>query len=167
MIYYLIGMPGAGKSQTGKELSELTGYPFFDLDKEIEKHAGKSVSDIFTEYGEDYFRDLEFITLQKITEDLPKGIIACGGGTPCFNNTLEWLNNTGETWYLQISVSELTRRLSGENLPERPLFKGARPEDLRNVLTDLLITREKHYLKAWKVISEENATARYLQKYID
>ena len=36
MIYYLIGMPGAGKSQTGKELSELTGYPFFDLDKEIE-----------------------------------------------------------------------------------------------------------------------------------
>ena len=74
-----IGMPGCGKSTTGKRLSALTGREFIDIDAEIVKAAGKTIPEIFAEDGEDYFRRLE----TQVTGEVCKKsgcIISCGGG---------------------------------------------------------------------------------------
>ena len=65
MRVFLIGLPGVGKSRTAKELSLLMNIPFVDLDKLIEKKAGMTISEIFSNYGEDYFRELETNTLKE------------------------------------------------------------------------------------------------------
>jgi shikimate kinase len=78
---------------------------------------------------------------------------------------MAWMNAHGETWYLKISVSELLRRLEPEQLIQRPILKGARPEDVRKEIETLLLQREKYYMQAHRVISEENANARYLSRY--
>lgn len=166
MIYYLIGFMGAGKSTIGKELAALSDMTFYDLDHEIELECGKVVQDIFQESGEEWFRQKEAEMLRKVTQRGGTAIIACGGGTPCFHDNMEFMNEMGETWYLKISVPELLRRLDPERLALRPVLKGARPDELRRVLEDLLLQREKFYLKAWKVIAEENAHARFLARYL-
>jgi len=167
MIYFLTGFMGAGKSSTGKELAALVEYPFVDLDKEIEHACGKAVQDIFEGEGESFFREKEAQILRTIPDQYTNAIVACGGGTPCFHDNMEWMNAQGETWYLKISVAELLRRLSPEQLSERPLIKGARPEELRRILEDLLLKREKFYMKAYRVISEENTHARFLARYFE
>ena len=75
----LIGMPGCGKTSVGRELSKLSGRPFYDCDEEVEKASGKSIEEIFALWGEEKFRELEHRALS----ELLKGeglIIASGGG---------------------------------------------------------------------------------------
>jgi len=165
MIYFITGFMGAGKTTIGKELSVLTDVPFVDLDHEIEKSCDKAVRDIFTEKGEDWFRSQEADLLRALPTQYPDAIVACGGGTPCFHENMAWMNAHGETWYLKISVSELLRRLEPEQLIQRPILKGARPDDVRKEIETLLLQREKYYMQAHRVVAEENANARYLSRY--
>ena len=79
MIIYLVGMPGSGKSVVGRELAGRLGVPFIDLDEEIEREAGRSVSQIFTEQGEPAFRAMEATALTKAATQDP-AVVACGGG---------------------------------------------------------------------------------------
>jgi shikimate kinase len=166
MIYFLTGFMGSGKTTIGKELSVLTETPFVDLDHEIEKACDMAVQDIFTEQGEAWFREKEAELLRKIPAQHTDVIVACGGGTPCFHENMAWMNAHGETWYLKIGVSELLRRLEPEALVQRPILKGTRPEDVRKEIESLLLQREKFYMQAHRVISEENAHARYLSRYL-
>ena len=71
MIIYLVGMPGSGKSVVGRELAGRLGVPFVDLDEEIEREAGRSVSQIFTEQGEPAFRAMEATALTKAATQDP------------------------------------------------------------------------------------------------
>ena len=75
----LVGMPGCGKTTMGKKLAQQLGLQFFDCDIEITKKQGKSISQIFEEYGEKYFRSLETETIKS---QLPKEncVISTGGG---------------------------------------------------------------------------------------
>jgi len=166
MIYFLIGFMGAGKSTCAAELSQRTGVPYLDLDKEIEKECAHAIQDIFNEKGEDWFRQIEADTLRKIQVESGDLIVACGGGTPCFHDNMKWMNEIGETWYLKISPEEISRRIEPENWADRPILKGARPEEIKRFIQELMMKREKFYLQAYKVIAEENAHARYLERYI-
>src|SRR5271169_1108903 len=92
MKIYFIGFMGTGKTYSGKQLSQKLNIPFFDLDEEIVKHDGKSINEIFTENGEEYFRLLEKDVLHIITEYNESFIMACGGGTPCYYNNIDFIN---------------------------------------------------------------------------
>ena len=85
--FFLVGMPGSGKSTTAKYISEHTDLNFIDLDVEIEKNFGKKINEIFSDKGEKYFRNKETNVLKKIVEKNNNFILATGGGTPCFNDT--------------------------------------------------------------------------------
>jgi len=97
MKIFLIGFMGCGKSHWGKQLSQKLQMPFFDLDEKVEENEGKTITEIFADYGEEYFRLLEKDVLHLLTESHESFIMATGGGTPCFYNTIDYLNAKGTT----------------------------------------------------------------------
>src|SRR5215510_8108006 len=120
MKIFLVGFMGSGKSTLAEKLSELMDVSFIDLDSKIEESEGKSVNEIFKERGEEYFRSLEAEALRK-TARVRDAIIATGGGAPCFNDNMEWMNENGVTVYLKAEPGELYHRLLKER-ETRPLL---------------------------------------------
>ena len=109
---FLVGYMGAGKTTVGKELAKLAGLSFIDLDYYIEGRYHKAVSQIFAERGEEAFREIERNMLHEVAE-FEDVLISTGGGAPCFFNNMEFMNASGTTVYLKVSVEELAKRLSG------------------------------------------------------
>ena len=95
MKVFLIGMPGCGKTTLGKIAAKKLGMEFADMDKEIERAEGRSISDIFEMYGEEYFRDAETKMLRgEVLGDEDK-IISTGGGIVVKEENIEILQNSG------------------------------------------------------------------------
>ena len=134
MRVFLIGLPGVGKSRTAKELSLLMNIPFVDLDKLIEKKAGITISEIFSNYGEDYFRELETNTLKEYSM-VDNIIVSCGGGIIKRSINKEYLRS-GITFYLSASLELIkTHILNKED--KRPLLKTKTIEEIYNERIDL------------------------------
>jgi shikimate kinase len=89
MRVFLIGFMGSGKTHWGTQLASKLQIPFFDLDELISKGENKSIAEIFSESGEEYFRMRERETLSSIIEEYPSVVLSTGGGTPCFFNNIE------------------------------------------------------------------------------
>ena len=89
-----IGYMGAGKTTIGKALSNATGMAFYDLDWYIESRMHKSVKELFDENGETGFRKIEHNMLHEVAE-FEDVIISCGGGTPCFFDNIDYMNQQG------------------------------------------------------------------------
>lgn len=122
--------------------------PFIDLDDFIVVRAGKPITAIFEEGGEVLFRKLEQEALQSLIEARPENIlIACGGGTPCFGDNMNYMKKAGETIYLKTPINELARRLLPQKA-HRPLIKHLRDEELEPFIQNLLSQRESYYLQA-------------------
>jgi shikimate kinase len=113
---FLIGMMGSGKSTIGVRLAELLVLPFVDTDAAIEKVEGRSVQQIFEQEGEGYFREKERQLLQQLPQQA--GVVACGGGLPCFFNNIELLTAKGTVIYLEASPAFLYDRIKGDQ--QRP-----------------------------------------------
>jgi shikimate kinase len=144
MKIFLIGMPGSGKSTLGRQLADHLAVPFVDLDKEIEQREGKSIPDIFTAYGEDYFRQVEAALLREWAA-LPKTfVMSTGGGTPCFFNGIDVINNAGLSIFLNTSVPVLLSRI--QHGSDRPLLQES--ADREQKLTSLLTHRLPYYQQA-------------------
>lgn len=120
MIVYLVGMPGSGKSTVGRELAGRYGVPFVDLDTEIERTAGMSVSEIFAERGEAGFRALEAQALVEASTQDPS-VVACGGGVVLEPANRIALRNTGICVFLDVPLDELRRRVRPAT--DRPLIR--------------------------------------------
>ena len=142
----LIGYMGSGKTTVGKALSKDTGMMFYDLDWYIESRMRKSVPQLFAERGEDCFRKLEYNMLHEVAE-FEDVIISCGGGTPCFFDNMDYLNEQGDVLYLKATPDVLYRHLLMAKV-ERPLLKGKSPEELIAYITEHLKEREPFYSKA-------------------
>lgn len=142
----LIGYMGSGKTTVGKALSKDTGMMFYDLDWYIESRMRKSVPQLFAERGEDCFRKLEYNMLHEVAE-FEDVIISCGGGTPCFFDNMDYLNEQGDVLYLKATPDVLYRHLLMAKV-ERPLLKGKSPEELIAYITEHLKEREPFYTKA-------------------
>ena len=137
MNIYLIGMMGSGKSTVGEILAEKMELLFIDLDSEIEKTGGKSVSEIFNQDGEDHFRKLESEELKQYSES----VVACGGGIILDEENRQYINENGVAVLLTASMDELFKRLSDSN--NRPILPD---ENTEKALTNLWLERKKDYL---------------------
>ena len=142
----LIGYMGAGKTTIGKALSKELGIIFYDLDWYIESRMRKSVSEIFSERGEEGFRKIEYNMLHEVAE-FENVIISCGGGTPCFFDNMDYLNQQGQVVYLKASPEVLYKHLQMAKV-ERPLLKGKSSEELIAFIREQLDKREPFYSKA-------------------
>lgn len=96
----LVGYMGAGKTTIGRALAKELDMPFYDLDWYIENRMRKTIRQIFDERGEEGFRTIEKSMLHEVAE-FENVIISCGGGTPCFFDNMEYMNQQGETCYLE------------------------------------------------------------------
>src|SRR5688572_17553731 len=115
MKLFLIGLLGSGKSFLGKELAKALNLPFIDLDDILEKKEGMKVSEIFSAKGEEHFRILEATALRE--QSTQKAfVMATGGGTPCFHDNMTHINQCGTSVFLNTPVSEIVKRLKGEQL---------------------------------------------------
>lgn len=142
----LIGYMGSGKTTVGKALSKETGMMFYDLDWYIESRMRKTVSQIFAERGEEGFRQIEYNMLHEVAE-FENVIISCGGGTPCFFDNMDYLNQQGDVVYLKATPETLYKHLLMAKV-ERPLLKGKTKEELLEFIKTQLSTREAFYNKA-------------------
>jgi len=142
---FLIGLPGSGKTSLGKELAESMNFEFLDLDEEIEKKHGP-ISEIFRLKGETVFREIERETLI-LTLFKRDVVVACGGGTACFFNTMDWMNWNGTTVFLRRNMEALITQ-NGGKLSLRPMFLGLEEEEMRHKMEELLNKREYFYLKS-------------------
>ena len=122
MRLFLIGFMGSGKSYVGSRLAEGLDMDFIDLDALIVEKAEKSIPEIFAEEGEMAFRTLERDCLRSLGS-CDEVVVACGGGTPCFFDNMDWMNAQGMTIFLQTSVDLLAKRLLSE-VAQRPLLAG-------------------------------------------
>ena len=102
----LIGMPGCGKSTLGKMLAKRTGKAFVDMDAVIEETAGTSIPEIFAQYGEKHFRDLETDAAKSLGKE--KGqIIATGGGVILRPENMKALSQNGRVVFIQRPLENL------------------------------------------------------------
>lgn len=143
---YLVGFMGSGKSTTGRRLAAGLGWTFIDLDNKIEQEAGMKIPEIFSGYGEKYFRDKETEVLRSLRH-FSRTVISTGGGAPCFNDNMQYMKETGLTIYLKLTPAQLKSRLEVSKT-ERPLLKGISMENLQDFISGKLADREQWYDKA-------------------
>jgi shikimate kinase len=154
MKIYLIGFMGSGKSYLGQQLSQKLNIPFFDLDEYIVQHEHKSINEVFAEEGEEYFRLLEKQLLQEITESNESFVMACGGGTPCFFNNIDYMNQAGTTVWINTSFDTLFNRLMAEK-DKRPLIRELTDEQLKGYIVKKFSDRKIYYEQAEVIVDEE------------
>jgi len=150
---YLLGLPGAGKTTTGKWLAEKLGWHFVDLDELIEVKTGKSVSEIFQQDGEDEFRKLEARFLNE-TFAMSHCVVSCGGGTPAHEDNMERMGRNGLTVFLNTEIDEIESRLKSQH-SLRPLLQSEPNEGIRHKLEKLAEKRRPYYSRA-KIIWNKN-----------
>lgn len=147
----LIGYMGAGKTTVGKALAKDLGLMFYDLDWYIESRMRKTVAQIFKESGEEGFRNIERNMLHEVAE-FENVIISCGGGTPCFFDNMDYMNQQGETLYLQASPEVLSKHLKmGKSV--RPLIVGKTEEELLQFINESLEKRNPYYTQAKHILN--------------
>ena len=153
MRYFLIGFMGSGKSKVGKIVAEQLHLKYIDLDEFIEESEQRSVSDIFNNSGETYFRELEQQYLKEIMKE-DNILVSTGGGTPTFHNLIETMNEVGETIYLQCCTEILFKRLH-ENKEKRPMISELSDKSLKRYIENKLSERKIFYTKATHTISND------------
>ena len=146
---------GSGKTHWGKLLSEKLQLPFFDLDTVITEKENKSISEIFAEKDEEYFRYKEMEVLEELVNENKEFILSTGGGTPCFFNNIEFMKKNGKVLWLNTSVEILKQRLLKERA-SRPLISNIGEAELRSYIVRKLGERKIYYEQADIIVNEEN-----------
>jgi shikimate kinase len=165
MKVYLIGFMASGKSTIGEALAKKLDFDFIDLDIYIEKKHNKTIKQIFELSGEDHFRLLESEALREVAALSGNFLIASGGGTSCFYNSIDFMNKTGVTVYLKMEVGELVARLI-DSKTERPLLWGKSNQELNDYILRVLDERTKYYEKAKITVLASNADIEELAQTI-
>lgn len=150
MKIYLVGMPGSGKSHLGKQLAIKLGLPFFDLDAEVEKTEGKTVAEVFRQFGEEYFRQSEADILRLLSITQPRFLIATGGGSACFHDNMALMNLYGLTIFLDTPLETILGRLLVDGPDKRPLLR----ENPEGKIKSLYENRLQYYSKSQIRISQ-------------
>ena len=130
----LVGLMGAGKTSVGRRLAEKLEIPFVDADHEIEVAAGKTIPEIFSDHGEDYFREGERRVITRLLEN-GKQVLATGGGAFMNAETREKIKTQGVSLWLKADLDVLLKRVAKRN--DRPLLQNDDPAAVMKRLIDL------------------------------
>ena len=157
-LIYLTGLMGSGKSTVAPVLAAALNFSYVDTDDEIQRHTGKTISDIFHHHGEQYFRTLERDILLNICgqEQL---VVALGGGTLTHNENLHTVTSSGVLISLKTDVDEIVRRV--RMTTDRPLLESkgggnVNDDELKTRVQELLKLREPFYNQADIIINTNN-----------
>lgn len=157
----LIGMPASGKTTIGTLLEQkLDGYTLFDTDVIIEKINGMTISEIFKQFSEDYFRKLEYDTIKMVCTGKNK-IISIGGGAFENPDNRATLLKFGKVFYLKSDLDVLYYRISCDST--RPLLQKENP---RQILEDMLLRREENFKKAHYTVDTSSLSEDEIVRFI-
>lgn len=139
----LVGLMGAGKTTVGRRLAVRLGWHFRDSDDEVEEAAGRSVSEIFADFGETAFRDGERRVIARLLEESGQAVIALGGGAFVNPETRALVREKALSVWLKADIDTLMQRVSRRDT--RPLLQ---TDDPRAVMEKLLTERAPLYAEA-------------------
>lgn len=147
----LVGMMGAGKTSVGRRLAQRLDIPFVDADQKIEEAAGQSISEIFADHGEAYFRDGERRVLKRLLEEGGPQVLSTGGGAFMDEENREAIRGAGISVWLKADFDTLMRRV--RRRPTRPLLQTPDPEA---TMRKLLAERDPVYALADITVKTED-----------
>lgn len=148
---------GSGKSFVGKQLAEATGKAFLDTDEIIETHEAQSVTDLFAQKGENYFRQCEHDVVDGLIKNTQESVISTGGGMPVYEDRL---NRVGKVIYLKVPFENIVARLNQDDLAKRPLLSDLAMAKKRyeerdviyNKIADVTVDADRHPKEIIKTI---------------
>lgn len=164
MRIYLVGYMGAGKSTTSKRLANKLGWEAYDTDRLFEERFKISINDFFHKYDANLYRKLETQILHD-TLKYDNAVIATGGGTPCFNNNMEWMNQHGFTVFLKVSPQSAISRLSQSKV-KRPILIDKTQEELAEFIMKNYAERLPYYEQAQLTFKGEGCDVEQLATLI-
>ena len=147
---FLIGFMGAGKSTIGKYVARDMGWNFIDMDRLFEKEQGCTISQFFAEKGEAAFRQEETKLLSRLAKE-NMVIVSTGGGTPCSDENIRIMRESGEVIYINVEPEILCKRLSTAKA-SRPLIANKSDEELLSFIQSKLAERDKYYRQATIIV---------------
>jgi shikimate kinase len=150
----LVGIPGSGKTSTGRELAKLLRWPFLDLDEEITALAGSSVRDIFATHGEAHFRALEREVTERLATVAAPMVLAPGGGWITVPGLVALLRPPAQLVWLKVTPQRAIERM-GKGISKRPMLTGPAP---MGALASLAAAREQFYLQSDHTVSVDTMT---------
>jgi len=165
MNVFLIGFMGSGKTSLGKKIANKLNRTFIDLDDLIEGKEGKSISELFSEKGENYFRQIEKSVLLSQSKD-KEVVVSLGGGACCNEESWKFMENNGLIIYLKEKPEILFGRLK-QNKNQRPLIAHLPDEDLKEFIDKKLSERSIYYDKAHFVYEKDKSSFKFLVKQIN
>ena len=168
MKIFLIGFMGAGKSFFGKLWADDKGIPFYDLDTLIEEEERMTIEEIFSTNGEDYFREREAAALRN-TDKFENAVIACGGGTPCYFDNMQWMNKNGVTVFLNETEENIYKHLRNDK-KVRPLIINEDEGSIQSFIKNKLAARVSHYNESQVILPSYQLNKDgfvLVEKYID
>lgn len=168
MKIVLIGYMGSGKSIVGKKLASTLKLPFKDIDSEIESCEGRGIPEIFSEKGEIYFRKVENATLKNLLSSTDSFVLATGGGTPCYGDSMATILAQEEvvSIYLKTKLETLCKRLFAEK-ESRPLIAHLKTEmELEDFVRKHLFERAFYYNQAPLIIESDFGVDETVEKII-
>ena len=164
MKIVLLGYMASGKSSIGRRLSKKLSMRFLDLDDYIIEKEKMSISEIFKSKGEVYFRLIENKYLKEVLNIDDNFILALGGGTPCYANNMDEINNSdAKSFYLQGSTQTMIKRLIKKK-SKRPLIASLGDDKIPEFVAKHLFERRPLYEKAQTIISIDNKSKKKVAK---
>jgi shikimate kinase len=161
---FLVGFMGSGKTTIGHMLSKELACSFIDLDCYIENRYLKKISEIFSEQGEQKFREIEHRLLKEVAE-MDNVIISTGGGAACFFDNMQIMNQHGVSIYLKSTPEKLAERLlNAKNT--RPLIKNITKEELPLFIKGKLTEREPYYNQSTYIVQNNDDNPEPVNKRI-
>jgi shikimate kinase len=157
MKIVLVGYMASGKSSVGKVLADNFGYSFIDLDEYIEYKEAASITEIFTQKGEIYFRIKEIEYLKEILSLEKNIILSVGGGAPGYGENMKLINDTATALYLKASIKTLVDRLNKEK-KNRPLVANLSLEKMSEFIGKHLFERAYFYEQAKFIVKIDDRT---------
>lgn len=118
---FLIGFMGAGKSTIAKALCKELQMQLVEMDARIVEEQGMSINDIFAQYGEDHFRDIESQLILTLGEE-GNTIVSCGGGVVVRSQNIEFMKKSGKVVFLSATPETIYERV--KNSTDRPILNG-------------------------------------------
>ena len=158
---FLIGFMGCGKSTVASKLNQMHGMHVVEMDQEISNRQKMSIPDIFEQYGEEYFRDLESALVKEITT-ISEQVVSCGGGVVLRENNVIEMKKNGHIVLLTAKPENVLKRV--EKNDDRPILKGRKT--VKDIAELMGARREKYEEAADIIVATDDKSIEEISKEI-